>query len=76
MIDTFIEKFTKEKLVNSEDVYQLGDDMYLVPPKLFSLGKNLPRKPIFAGTFLGRRRRSFFVPGIHLLDLLSNSKKT
>ena len=76
MIDPFIGKFTSEKIVTSEEVYQIGDEMYFVSPRLLRIGKAMPRKPVFVGAFLGRRKRGFFVPGIHLLDLLAKSKKT
>lgn len=74
MIEPFIQQFTDERIVNPNDVYELGEEVFSVTPNLFQIGKDLPRKPVFVGAFLGRRKKGYFVPGIHLLDLLAKSK--
>jgi ribosome biogenesis protein Nip4 len=76
MIPEFIEKFTDEEIVNDEHVYQLGEEWFLVPPRLFALGKSLPRQPVFVGSFLGRKKNNYLMPGVPLLDMLAASKKT
>jgi len=76
MMWDFIERFTNENLVDEESVFQLGEEWYSVPKSLFKLGKDLPRHPVFVGTFLGRKKNNYIVPGVALLDLLAASKKT
>jgi len=71
----FIEKFTDEELIREDDVFQLGEEWYLVPRALFALGKDLPRHPVFVGTFLGRKKNNYLVPGVALLEKLAASKK-
>ncbi len=71
MIDEFIAYFTDKELFDSEHVYQLGSEWYLVPHELFALGKNQPRQPVFVGTFLGKQHGERFAPGVALLELLA-----
>jgi ribosome biogenesis protein Nip4 len=76
MITEFIARFTPESLIDEERVYQIGDEWFFVPAGLFAVGKNVPRKPVFAGTLLGKKKNNYLVPGVALLDLLAGSKNT
>ncbi len=73
MILEFIAQFTQQQLLDEHHIYQLRTEWFLVPPKLLALGKDLPRKPIFVGAYLGRQQNDYLVPGIALLDLLAKS---
>lgn len=76
MMWEFVEKFTDEELLVEDDVFQLGEEWYLVPRSLFALGKDLPRHPVFVGLFLGRKKNNYLVPGVALLEKLAASRKT
>lgn len=76
MILEFIEQFTEDEILTDEDIYQLGEEWFYVEPELFLVGKDLPRKPVFVGTFLGKRKNDYLIPGVALLELLAKHKNT
>lgn len=70
MIHEFIAQFTQQQVVRDTDVYQLGNEWFLVPKELFAVGKSLPRQPVFVGQFLGRQTPAGFFPGVDVLRML------
>jgi len=66
-----IQKFTKEKIIDLNNVIQLGREFYLVEPKLKNIYKKINKQSAYIGTFLGQNEK----PSLYLLDLLAKHAK-
>ncbi|MBW3012454.1 hypothetical protein KY311_04665 [Candidatus Woesearchaeota archaeon] len=64
----FIKNFTEEKI---ENVLEIDGKFFLLSPKLDELRKSTRKQPKYAGTYLGKRKGSTFMPSFILLNILS-----
>ncbi len=68
MIQKFILKFTKEKIIDEKDLVKYGNEYFLID-KRFEV---LKQKPFYAGIFIGKNKGDNFIPSLWLLQELSN----
>lgn len=66
-----IQKFTDKKIIDLNEVVQLGREFYLVDSKLKNTYKKINKQAAYIGTFLGQNEK----PSLYLLDLLAKNAK-
>ena len=73
----FISQFTKQEVVREDRVRRIGNDYFLVEPKLANALKRIRLPPLHTGLYLGRFAEKTGKPSLDLLQMLSktNAKK-
>lgn len=70
----FIQLFTKEKIIDFDNVKQLRSDYYLVPAELNKVLKQTKHTTSFIGIYLGKKKKNF-IPSPYLLAKLAKASK-
>lgn len=70
----FISFFTREKIVDENNILQLRSDFYLVSDELMKIMRKTGHNTCFAGIYLGKKKKNF-LPGLYLLKKLAEKSK-
>jgi ribosome biogenesis protein Nip4 len=67
----FLKFFDVQDLLDMKEVEKQDAEYFLIPHQLRELRRDIGRKAVYIGTFLGATRGVQFVPSLELLDLLN-----